>query len=292
MLIIDGESYDKTLYYARNYLKNKNIKYKILNNPNKTLAAGWNIGIINSNGEYIIRPDAHSELIENYIKIGINILDSNNDIAAVGGRLITKSKTRFGNVIKEALSLKIGVGNSFRTSQKSGYTDTVVYGIYRKQIFNKVGLFDESLIRHQDNDLHKRIKDYGGKFWQESSMKAIYYCRESLKELNNQMLNIGLNLPIVFLRNAASFRHFAPFIFYSFLIINLFLGFINKLFIYLSIFTFLIYLLILIFETIRVSLKRKDIFYMYLFIVILNMHFFYALGTYLGFFRLIKKKLL
>jgi glycosyltransferase involved in cell wall biosynthesis len=107
-----------------------NVSFKVLNNPNKTLASGWNIGIKNASGLYIIRPDAHAALHSGYILKGIKILNEMNDVVAVGGTLETKADGFWGTIIKEALSSKIGVGNSsFRTGSKSGYTDTVVYRV-------------------------------------------------------------------------------------------------------------------------------------------------------------------
>lgn len=292
LIIVDGQSNDQTVQLVKNYLEYKKYNWKILTNPLKTLASGWNIGIKQSKGKYVIRPDAHAILKDNYINIGLQILKNNSEIAAVGGVLVTMSNTSIGDVIATAFSLRIAVGTSFRTNHKSCYSETVVYAIYRKEIFEKVGYFDESLIRHQDNDLHKRIRKFGLKLWQESKMIAVYYSRNTYKKLVKQMYNIGLNLPFILFRGAVSYRHIIPFLFYSLNIFLIVLGLINKKFYFLFLLIFGLYFLLVLITTIKVVLNKRNILYLKLLYIILTMHFFYFLGTLIGFFKFIKVKLI
>jgi glycosyltransferase involved in cell wall biosynthesis len=183
LILVDGDSQDKSTELAREYLKSKSYPNQIIYNPKKTLAPGWNIGIKAAKGSFVIRPDAHSKLHTGYIEKGIKTLNLKEDVTAVGGVLETKAKGFWGNIIKVALSSRVGVGNSgFRTAKQSGYSDTAVYAVYRKEIFDKVGYFNEELVRHQDNDMHNRIKKAGGKFYMNVEMKADYYARDSVKK--------------------------------------------------------------------------------------------------------------
>ena len=286
LIIVDGKSEDNTKKIAQEYLKNKNYTWKIIENPKKILASGWNIGIKNAKGKYVIRPDAHGALHKNYIKYGLEILEKKPDVVAVGGILETKSKGFWGNIIKEALSSKVGVGNSsFRTAKKSGYYDTAVYAIYRKDIFKKVGYFNENLIRHQDNDMHKRIKDVGGKFYLDIRMKADYYCRDTVPKLLKQMFNIGKYLPYVFKKGGVSIRHLAPLSFYMFLLLLIILGFFNNVFLKLAGGVFVIYILVIFVDSFIRSIKRKNIFILLNVFIIPLMHLSYAFGTFVGIFR-------
>jgi len=286
LIIVDGKSEDNTKKIAEEYLKNKNYDWKIIENPKKILASGWNIGIKNARGKYVIRPDAHGALHKNYIKYGLEILEKKPDVVAVGGILETKSKGFWGNIIKEALSSKVGVGNSsFRTAKKSGYYDTVVYAIYRKDIFKKVGYFNENLIRHQDNDMHKRIKDVGGKFYLDIRMKADYYCRDTVPKLLKQMFNIGKYLPYVFKKGGVGLRHLAPFSFYMLLLLLMTLGFFNNIFLQLAGGIFIMYILVIFVDSFIRSIKRKNIFILLNAFIIPLMHLSYAFGTFVGIFR-------
>ena len=166
LIIVDGMSEDGSKEVVTQYLKDKHYLWTILDNPKKILASGWNIGIKAAKGTYVLRPDVHATLHPGYVDHGIELLEEKPDVTAVGGALRTKSSGFWGDIIAQALSSKIGVGGSpFRTNTKDGVVDTVAYGIYRKSMFNDVGFFNENLKRHQDNDMHDRIKSAGGQFY-------------------------------------------------------------------------------------------------------------------------------
>lgn len=289
LIVVDGISEDNTKKIALEYLSKVSYVFNILDNPKKILATGWNIGIKNAKGRFVVRPDAHGTLQEDYIKYGLEVLKEKKDVTAVGGILETKSKNFFGNIIKEALSSRVGVGNSsFRTAVISGYYDTAVFAIYRKDIFDKVGYFDEKLVRHQDNDMHKRIKDVGGKFYLDIRMKANYYCRDTILKLLNQMFSIGRYLPDIMGDGSLSIRHFAPFLFYSFLTILLLIGLISNIFIYFALFVFISYLGVIFIDLFFRAIKKKNIFIFLNFFIIPLMHFSYGFGTIVGLIKKLK----
>jgi glycosyltransferase involved in cell wall biosynthesis len=291
LIIVDGMSEDKTKEISSEYLSHVNYAYQILENKKKILSAGWNIGIKNAQGKYVVRPDAHGALHKGYIKYGLEILEQNPDVTAVGGVLETKAKGFWGNIIKEALSSRVGVGNSsFRTATQSGYYDTAVFALYRKEIFDKVGYFNEKLVRHQDNDMHKRVKDMGGKFYLDIKMKADYYCRDTIPKLSIQMFNIGRYLPTVMNNGSLSIRHFIPFVFYNLLFILLFLGLFSTIFFKISAFIFIGYLGIISIDSIYRSLKNNNIFILLNIFIIPLMHFSYGFGTLIGLIKQLGEK--
>lgn len=289
LIIVDGISEDKTKDIAVKYLQSVDYDYQILDNHKKILSAGWNIGIKNAKGKYVVRPDAHGALHKGYIKYGLEVLEQKPDVTAVGGVLETKAKGFWGNVIKEALSSRVGVGNSsFRTATQSGYYDTAVFALYRKEIFDKVGYFNENLIRHQDNDMHRRIKEVGGKFYLDIRMVADYYCRDTVPKLLKQMYNIGRYLPDVMGDGSLSVRHFAPFIFYMSVIILLLLGLFKSVFVYFAFLIFGGYLFVIVIDTLlRVVKKKKPSLLLNIFIIP-AMHASYAFGTLIGFIQKLK----
>jgi glycosyltransferase involved in cell wall biosynthesis len=281
LIVVDGCSTDLTVKKAIDYLELKNVNFKILKNEKKMLSTGWNIGLKNANGTYVVRPDAHSRLHDCYIKTGICILNKRTDVDVVGGRLATVAKGFWGSIIKDALSSKTGVGNSsFRTGKKDGITDTAVYGIYRKQVFEKVGVFNESLIRHQDNEMHKRIKDSGGKFYFCTDMKADYYCRDNILKLLKQMFLIGFYLPDAGLKSFNA-RHFAPMIF----VISIF--FCSLLAIFLNtnsllLFFIMLYEVIILLELLIRCFNKKKLTPLFNLFIIPMMHLAYGAGTIFG----------
>ena len=292
LIIVDGKSTDDTVKLASAYLEENAVyPYQILSNREKILATGWNIGIEAAKGEYIIRPDAHSILYPGYIQEGIKTLQKKPEVGAVGGTLKTLSKGFWGDLIKIALSSKIGVGDSsFRVGAKSGYKDTVVYGLYRKEIFENVGFFNEFLQKHQDTEFHARVLKKGWKFWLNNDMTAGYYCRDSMVKLARQMYKIGLHIPDLIKGKyviGIQLRHLIPFFFFSALIASFILGFAFEFFLYLALVQLTIYLAILTgFSILNIFTNKKlSIKYLLLIPIIFTMHFFYFLGTFTGFLK-------
>ena len=121
-----------------------------------------------------------------------------------------------GEAIAKVLSSRFGVGDSrFRVGGESGYVDTVPFGAFRREVFEKVGLFDEDMIRSEDNDINARIIESGGKVFLSEKIHSIYYCRDTVPALLKQGLMNGNALFQTIWRNprAMRLRHFIPFLF-------------------------------------------------------------------------------
>lgn len=282
LIIVDGLSSDKTKILAEEYLNPLSIKYLILDNSKKTLASGWNLAIKVSKGEYVIRPDAHAELLDSYIMNGVEHLESNYELAAVGGTLITHSDSLMGNLIATVLSNPIGVGRSlFRTGIKSDtITETAVYAVYRKSIFNEVGYFNEDLKRNQDIELHQRITRSGYKFLTAANMKVIYYSRNTVSQYLKQGYQNGY---WVMKSNAFHLNHLIP----GFFVISIILAPVFSLK-----FLGLILLLHLFTAFISYACISKiinPIKLLVLELLTISLHFVYGFGSIVGFFIFLKK---
>lgn len=234
IVVIDGESTDNTVEIIRTIIRKyrtPTFDIRIMNNPNHSLASGWNIGIQNSKGEYTVRIDAHAEAAESFIEKSVETILKVHDAICVGGKLLTKSLEGDNDVISKVLSSPFGVGNSsFRVSETAGYADTAVYGLYKKDVFRRVGYFNEQYIRNQDIELHSRIRAIGGKFYFNPVIQCIYYSRNTVKKMIKQAFGNG-KWNMVLIKNHSSavrLRHLVPFVFVLFLIITLFGGFVKS----------------------------------------------------------------
>lgn len=230
IIIIDGLSDDSTVNRADELInKYVTIGYNIrlIYNRKRILASGWNLGIQNAIGDYVVRIDAHAEAAKDFLEKSVETILTVKDAVCVGGKLITKSMKGGNDAVSKVLSSPFGVGNSsFRISNTSGYVDTAVYGLYKKSIFQKVGYFNEFYIRNQDIEMHSRIKKAGGKFFFNPKIICVYYSRNTVSKMAKQSFENGKwNMVLLKSHNAAlSLRHLVPFGFVMFLIISSVLG--------------------------------------------------------------------
>lgn len=212
---VDGMSTDRTLEILSSYRDQYPELIHVLQNPNKTVPYAMNIGIREAKGVYIIRLDAHAEYANDYFSKCVEVLDETG-ADNVGGVMETKSCTPIGKTIAKMLSSRFGVGDShFRTSGKDGYVDTVPFGAFRREIFEKVGLYDERLSRNQDSELNYRIIHNGGKVFLSNKIKLAYYCRDSVKGIVKMaLLNGKWNIITShFCPGSMRLRHFIPCLF-------------------------------------------------------------------------------
>ena len=181
ILLIDGKSSDNT----RNIISElaaTDHRIKLVENPHKHQSAALNIGIRQASGDYIMRLDAHAVYPADYLILCHNTAKKTR-ADNVGGIVFPKiSQSRYCASLVHALTThKFGVGDSaFRTSLQPGPTDTVPYGFFTKDIFERIGLFDERLVRAQDYEFNRRINAAGGTVWLNPEIQVGYFNQPTL----------------------------------------------------------------------------------------------------------------
>lgn len=297
IIIVDGMSTDGTrefLYKKVIELRQKGINIKLLDNPNKILASGWNIGIKNAKGDIVCRIDTHSEISPNYVEIGVNELlkRRKEQVVCVGGVLKSKGKGVMGKAIADLFSSKFGMGNSaFRVGVKEPkFTDTAVFGLYWKWIFDEVDYFNESLERNQDIDLHYKILKRGYKFLTHPEMKAIYYVRNNISSMIKKAFGDGY---WAIASGKAYFRHKVPlyFVLYviSFFIVSM-VSYFLKLYNLLLLFSLplMMYIFLLLFFSLKDGKGYSKFLLLFLFPAF---HVSYGLGSLIAYLDKFIKKL-
>ena len=163
VIIADGVSTDNTLSII-NKLSKKYPELIVIENKKQITPVAFNIGLKYGTGEYLVTIGSRHFISQDYISKCVNILDTNQDIACVGGVSLCIESTTKGKIIANAMSNSFGVGGgNFRSQKTSGYVDTVGAPMYRKSVLEKIGYFDESLVRNQDDELSYRISKNGFK---------------------------------------------------------------------------------------------------------------------------------
>jgi glycosyltransferase involved in cell wall biosynthesis len=282
IIVVDGMSTDNT----RNILKSyENIK--ILDNDKKITPIAMNIGMKNSTGDYVMIAGAHTTYSENYISECVKRLDENK-CAVAGGTVVNKpgDDSLIGRTISEVLSHPFGVGGGkYRTGySKESLVDTVAYGVYKREIFEKVGLFNENLVRNQDIDLNLRIKRAGYDIILVPKAKATYYSRTNVIKLikNNFSNGYWVINSAKFSKIPFSVRHLVPLLFVLFIIfggiISSFVGFLKMVYVFVIAFYFAIDLY---FST-KIKFQKKKLSIFLLFITFFLLHVSYGIGSLIG----------
>ena len=153
---------------------------------------------------------AHAEYPPDYFMSGISLLEK-EDADAVGGPLNQTGRTEKGKVIAACMSSQFGVGDSeFRTTKTRAYVQTVAMAIYKRSVFEKIGLLDEDLIRDQDDEFHYRMNANGLKILMDHQWK-LPITSVTISVRYDQYFNYGLyKLWCLKVRSQLRLRHLVP----------------------------------------------------------------------------------
>lgn len=199
VLVVDGMSEDRTWTIVEVYTR-RHAFVMLFDNPKKIVPAGLNIGIANAKGEIVMRLDAHTVYPPNYIS-GLTDWIEKTGADNVGGVCIARpaNKTPIAQAIAVGLSHPFGVGNAYFRIGVSNpkWVDTVPFGCYRKDVFVRIGFFDEELVRNQDDEFNHRLIKHGGRILLAPEIISYYYVRESLPKLWRMYYQYGYFKPLV-----------------------------------------------------------------------------------------------
>lgn len=199
ILIADGQSNDGTREILERYV-GRNSCVRVIENARRTTPAALNSAIRAASGSVVIRMDAHVVYPANYISRLVEVLEETG-ADNVGGVLETvpADDTPIARAIAIGLSHKFGVGNShFRTGTRvRREVDTVPFGCYRREVFDRVGMFDEELIRNQDDEFNFRLIRQGGRVLLVPEVSCRYFARSSLRQLARMYYQYGYFKPLV-----------------------------------------------------------------------------------------------
>jgi len=297
ILVIDGMSEDNTRWIVKEYSQ-KYPFIKLLENPKRITPCALNIGIKNGAGEIIIRMDAHATYREDYISKSVKYLQEYN-ADNVGGiwKIMPRENSLINKSICLASSSVFGAGNAYyRRGYDKGIkeVDTVFGGCYKKEIFKKIGLFNENLIRNQDLEFNLRLVRSGGKILLVPKIISYYYPKSNFKEffVHNFKDGFWVTYPIKFGIKAFSWRHLIPLIFILGLVGAGILGIFFPIFLWLFLFIIGLYIMANFYFSSKIAIKEKNLKYLFLMpIAFGSRHFGYGLGSLWGFIKLVVSKL-
>jgi succinoglycan biosynthesis protein ExoA len=194
VVIADGISSDRTRMVIQEYqARHPELTIRIIDNQKRVIPSGLNRAIEAASGNYIVRMDAHSKPCQDYIQRCIDDLEKGLG-DNVGGVWVIQpgDNTWLAKAIAIATSHPLGAGDArYRIGGIAQQVDTVPFGAFKKELFQKVGMFDETLLTNEDYEFNTRIRQSGGKIWLDPAISSIYYARPNVRELARQYLRYG-----------------------------------------------------------------------------------------------------
>jgi glycosyltransferase involved in cell wall biosynthesis len=194
VVIADGMSQDGTRGAIRAFGEtHPGLSVRVVDNSQRTIPSGLNLAVREARGEIVIRLDAHSIPIPEYVERCVQDLE-NGKGSNVGGVWIIRpgGEGWIAAGIAAAAGHPLGAGDaSYRLNAKAGEVDTVPFGAFRRSLLGTLGGFDESLLTNEDYEFNTRIRRAGGVIWLDPEIRSLYVARSSLPELAKQYWRYG-----------------------------------------------------------------------------------------------------
>ena len=183
IIVADGMSDDRTrdivCQYAQQY-----PQICLVDNRDRVTPAGLNAAIAAARGEIISRIDGHCTVAADFVTENVRLLQEHPEAWIVGGPMVHSGTSGFGEAVATAMSHPAGVGMAtHRFAGFEGYVETVQFPAFRRWVFDRIGLFDTSLVRTEDDELSYRVLKAGGKMFVSPRVRYVYYVRNRISHL-------------------------------------------------------------------------------------------------------------
>ena len=288
LIFIDGMSKDDSWKILEDFKNSNHDFYDVvlLKNPKVILSAGMNVGIKAARGECILKVDCHSHITDNFIENNVKIIEEGEDVCGGPRPNIIENADNFSKTLLLVEENMFGSGIAdYRKKTTKKYVSSVFQGMYKKSIFDKIGLLDEKVGRVEDNELHYRIRKNGYKIRYSNDILSYQYTRPTLKRMLKQKYSNGYWIGKVshVYPKAFSIFHFVPLAFVLAIIFSLCMIPITSIFIILL---SSVYFLFTILITIMTIINNKfNVTILLMPIILFLIHVYYGVGTLVGLIR-------
>jgi succinoglycan biosynthesis protein ExoA len=213
VIVLDGGSTDSTEDEVRLTAETAGLTVFFAPNPKRTTATGFNLGLTLAHGDVIVKVDGHSRPAPDFLSASVRTLQTTGADAA-GGPIETRGHGEVGRAIALAMSSGFGIGDTAFRHAGSGLqeAESVPYGAYRRDVFERIGGFAEDIERGEDDEFNYRLRAAGGRIVLSPEIRSTYYCRESLTALARQYWGYGIAKAAVLQRHPSRLRprHLVP----------------------------------------------------------------------------------
>ncbi len=194
VIVADGMSDDGTReVLAAWQARHPDLAVRVVDNPRRVIPAGLNLALRAARGEIVVRLDAHSVPNPEYVAYCVEDLQQGRG-EVVGGvwEIRPGGPGRVAAAIAAAAAHPLGVGDArYRYATTPGEVDTVPFGAYRRDLVERLGPYDETLLSNEDYEFNTRVRLAGGKVYLDPRIRAVYFARPTLRALARQYARYG-----------------------------------------------------------------------------------------------------
>jgi glycosyltransferase involved in cell wall biosynthesis len=262
ILVLDGMSEDRTREVVTEYTRRYHC-LRLVDNPERHIPAAMNTGIRNSRGDTIIKMDAHSTYQSSHIRLCVEYQERYG-AENVGGvwNMLPGADTAVARAIVLALATKFGSGNAnikVRPKQPT-WSDSAAFGCFKKELFARIGLFDERLKSSSDMDMNMRIRAAGGRILLVPEIMVNYYADSTLRAFRKHNFADGVWATYVlkFGSKGWSWRHWVPLAFVLSLLVSFALSPFVHPFLWASLSIAAVYLATSLVVSLQIAIRAKD----------------------------------
>ncbi len=194
IVIADGLSQDGTRAVIAAFQSgHPDLAVRILDNERRSIPSALNLAVSAARGEIIIRLDAHSMPQPDYVQRCVQALEAGKGANVGGVWMIHPGASGWiAEAIAAAAAHPLGVGDAmYRLAPKAGPVDTVPFGAFRRELIEKIGGFDETLLTNEDYEFNTRVRQSGGVVWIDPQIRSTYFARPTLGALAAQYWRYG-----------------------------------------------------------------------------------------------------
>ena len=284
VVLMDSNSTDNTRLVMEEFKKNnETLSVQIVTNERQIQAAGFNEGVKHATGDVVLKIDAHSRIPEDFVQKNVNEIIAGAYVCGGNRPTVVDSDDDFSKTlhIVEESALGSSIAN-YRKSNVKRKVDSIFHGMYRKEVFDKVGLADERLLRTEDNEFHYRVRKAGYDIIFNPEIESYQYIRPTFTKMIQQKFANGywIGLTSHICRDCLSLFHFGPGVFVATLLILMMLTPIS----FAPLLTvFGLYLLaVLGLSIFEISKQKYNHTLLLIPFIMIAVHFAYGIGTIKG----------
>ena len=223
VVLMDSNSTDNTRKLMEEFKNNnESLSVQIVTNERQIQAAGFNEGVKHATGDVVLKIDAHSRIPADFVQKNVNEIIAGAFVCGGNRPTVVDSDDDFSKTlhIVEESALGSSIAN-YRKSNVKRKVNSIFHGMYRKEVFEKVGLADERLLRTEDNEFHYRVRKAGYDIIFNPEIESYQYIRPTFTKMIQQKFANGywIGLTSHICRDCLSLFHFGPGVFVATLLI-------------------------------------------------------------------------